>query len=131
MSGVTPRTCVFSRRCIAASKPSIRPRHSKPDCFARPFATAVSDPAPLPRRRPTAFKDKLNAGPAFADFVGGENEVLAPEEALELKTAVVGPPGNRRQITRLPDWLKTPVPVGDNFKKIKNDLRGLNLHTGQ
>jgi lipoic acid synthetase len=33
-------------------------------------------------------------------------------------------------VTRLPEWLKTPIPGGDNFKKIKNDLRGLNLHTG-
>ncbi|KAH0015721.1 Lipoyl synthase, partial [Aureobasidium melanogenum] len=31
--------------------------------------------------------------------------------------------------TRLPEWLKTPVPSSNNFKKIKNDLRGLNLHT--
>ncbi len=42
---------------------------------------------------------------------------------------MVGPKGRQKQITRLPEWLKTPVPVGKNYKKIKNDLRGLNLHT--
>jgi lipoyl synthase len=30
----------------------------------------------------------------------------------------------------LPEWLKTPIPAGnDQYKKIKKDLRGLNLHT--
>jgi lipoic acid synthetase len=29
----------------------------------------------------------------------------------------------------LPEWLKTPIPVNENYKKIKQDLRGLNLHT--
>ncbi|KAI9817694.1 MAG: hypothetical protein M1832_004588 [Thelocarpon impressellum] len=42
---------------------------------------------------------------------------------------MVGPHGRQKQITRLPEWLKTPVPAGDNYKKIRNDLRGLSLHT--
>lgn len=29
----------------------------------------------------------------------------------------------------MPSWLKTPIPSNNNFKKIKADLRGLNLHT--
>jgi len=41
----------------------------------------------------------------------------------------VGPEGRKKTITRLPDWLKTPIPSNNNFKKIKKDLRGLNLHT--
>lgn len=42
---------------------------------------------------------------------------------------MVGPKGKQRQITRLPEWLKTPIPEGDNYKTLRNDLRGLNLHT--
>jgi lipoic acid synthetase len=42
---------------------------------------------------------------------------------------MVGPPGKKKQITRLPEWLKTPIPSSNNYKKIKQDLRGLNLHT--
>lgn len=62
---------------------------------------------------------------------GGKQEAaLTPQDALELRTALVGPKGKQKTITRLPEWLKTPVPTGDNFKKIRNDLRGLNLHTG-
>ena len=104
--------------------------------LTRAFATAAPEPSATdttPRRRPTSFKDKLSLGPSFADFVGGgsseASEALTPEDALELKTALVGPPGKKKEITRLPEWLKTPVPIGDNYKKIKNDLRGLNLHT--
>ncbi|TKA70951.1 hypothetical protein B0A49_04646 [Cryomyces minteri] len=82
-----------------------------------------------PQRPKTSFKDKLNAGPSFSDFVGAKEEPLSPEAALELKTAMVGPPGKKKQITRLPEWLKTPIPSSNNFKKIKSDLRGLNLHT--
>ena len=30
---------------------------------------------------------------------------------------------------RLPPWLKTKIPVGKNFAKLKDDLRGLKLAT--
>lgn len=100
----------------------------------RSFATethAPLNPDSAARRSATAFKDKLNSGPAFGAFIGGEEESLSQEDALELRTEVVELPGRKKQITRLPEWLRTPVPVGDNFKKIRNDLRGLNLHTGK
>jgi lipoic acid synthetase len=73
----------------------------------------------------------LNSGPSFGDFVGGKEEPMSAEDALELRTAMVGPAGKKKKITRLPEWLKTPIPDSNNFKKIKNDLRGLNLHTGE
>ena len=57
------------------------------------------------------------------------NAPLSPAEAYEIKTATVGPEGRKKTITRLPEWLKTPIPVNQNYKKIKKDLRGLNLHT--
>ena len=110
--------------------------------------------------RPTSFRDKLHSGPSFSDFIvagkgprrrsGALGEIIEPqdegaplshEDALELsgghegqgkgiRRAMVGPPGKQKEITRLPEWLKTPIPTSDNFKKIKSDLRGLNLHTG-
>lgn len=30
---------------------------------------------------------------------------------------------------RLPPWLKRTIPMGKNYMKIKEQLRGLNLHT--
>lgn len=105
-----------------------RPITASSQC-ARAFATTVdtsSTPAPRPN---TSFKDKLNAGPSFSDFVSGGNAPLSPSEAYEIRTAEVGPEGRKKTITRLPTWLKTPIPNNDNYKKIKKDLRGLNLHT--
>ncbi|OAX83745.1 lipoyl synthase, mitochondrial [Emergomyces africanus] len=75
-----------------------------------------SNPSTTLKRQPTAFKDKLNAGPAFSDFVSGKkNKPLDPAEAYALKTALVGPADAH--------------PGSSNYKRIKNDLRGLNLHT--
>ncbi|KAJ6009320.1 hypothetical protein N7522_004336 [Penicillium canescens] len=93
--------------------------------------SATSTPGTT-RRRATKFQDKLNAGPSFADFVsGGQDEILDPAEAYALKTAMVGPAGRKKEMTRLPEWLKTPIPDSKNYQRLKKDLRGLNLHTRQ
>lgn len=83
------------------------------------------------RRRTTSFRDKLNAGPSFSDFVSGgkDNAPLEPSEAYALETALVGPAGRKKEMTRLPSWLKTPIPDSKNYQRLKKDLRGLNLHT--
>jgi lipoic acid synthetase len=96
---------------------------------SRCLATEAPPPETTPRRRPTYFKDKLNTVPSFAEFVGLQEKSLTTEDAFELRTAMVGPEGRKKQITRLPEWLKTPIPDNSNYKKIKKDLRGLNLHT--
>lgn len=130
-------------RCLYSSTPSSIPT-SIPLLSARSYATTTSPEPPVSqspdsgspstsRKRPrTTFRDKLNAGPSFADFVSGgrnDNAPLDPSEAYALKTALVGPPGKKKEITRLPPWLKTPIPDSNSYKRIKNDLRGLNLHT--
>ncbi|KAI8816461.1 lipoic acid synthetase precursor [Fimicolochytrium jonesii] len=35
----------------------------------------------------------------------------------------------RKTHVRLPSWLKTSIPIGEDFSRIKKDLRGLQLHT--
>ena len=101
----------------------------------RSFATAVSDlPPPSTTRsepRPaSSFTDRLNTGPSFNEFVSSkQEEAVSADDAYELRTVEVGPAGRKRTHTRLPEWLKTPIPTNDNYKRIKNDLRGLNLHT--
>lgn len=116
-------------RCLYASPiPNVRPSlHA-----SRAFATAVSEPteptAPpssTTRRSPTTFKDRLNAGPSLYDFTSPPPE----DDAPEIRTAMVGPAGKQKEITRLPSWLQTPIPNNANYKSIKRDLRGLNLHT--
>lgn len=124
-----------SRRLLSSATLETR-RAVHPSCLQRrSLATAIPDGTTSPnatqsKPRPASkFSDKLNAGPSFGDFVSSKEPALDPQEALELRVAQVGPAGKKKPYTRLPEWLKTPVPVGDNFKKIKNDLRGLNLHT--
>ncbi|KAI5806894.1 hypothetical protein EDC01DRAFT_625807 [Geopyxis carbonaria] len=103
----------------------------------RCLATAATTSTPgVTKRAPTTFSDKLNSGPSFGDFVSGGNVPLSPEEALELNSPTAGTPGVRtvinkkgKEIVRLPSWLKTSIPRGTNYNKIKEDLRGLNLHT--
>jgi lipoyl synthase len=105
---------------------------SRPRGALRQFATTTSDSPQQSKeqRRTTRFSDKLNVGPSFSDFLDSGNEPISiPTGHYEPKTAQVGPPERRRTVTRLPPWLKTPIPDGDNYKKIKHDLRGLNLHT--
>ncbi|KAJ2892455.1 Lipoyl synthase mitochondrial [Zalerion maritima] len=77
--------------------------------------------------RPSYFTDAVV--PSFSDFMDMSTPMTAAE-AYEIKTAEVGPAGRKKTITRLPDWLKTPIPAGNsNLNKIKSDLRGLGLHT--
>jgi len=123
-------TCL---RCLLSST-SLSPRFLTPSTRSRPYATTVGEPtspSEQSRRPATKFSDQLNTGPVFSDFVGAPEKPLSREDALELRTVVVGPPGRQKKITRLPEWLKTPIPEGDNFKRLRNDLRGLNLHTGR
>ncbi|MCJ1454445.1 hypothetical protein MMC28_004798 [Mycoblastus sanguinarius] len=116
-------------RCLYAPPiPALRPSlHT-----SRTFATAVSEPteptAPPAntRRRESVFKDRLNAGPSFSDFT---SPPPPEDDTFPIRTAMVGPAGKQKEITRLPSWLQTPIPNNANYKSIKKDLRGLNLHT--
>jgi len=126
---LTMAATVVRFRCLNAP-PLRQVSRSFVSSSSRSFATEASTAEPpAPKRRPTYFKDKINAVPSFSEFVGLADQPLTPEDALELRTAMVGPPGKKKQITRLPEWLKTPIPDNSNYKKIKKDLRGLNLHT--
>ena len=109
----------------------------------RAYATTHTDDSLLhqkPIRHPTSiassstsFEDRLKAGPTFSDFVTGNSEVIETANDASASDAITraGSRKTKKQHTRLPTWLKTPIPVGDNYKRIKNDLRGLNLHTGK
>ncbi|KAG6888978.1 hypothetical protein C0995_004617 [Termitomyces sp. Mi166 len=70
-----------------------------------------------PSTSKASFRNILDNGPSFDDFVsssGGEHERIVLGNAK-------GP--------RLPSYLKTSIPSGGSFSKIKKDLRGLNLNT--
>lgn len=97
----------------------------------RTFATVPPTPSETSdkKQRKSYFTDRTVA--SFDEFVSSKGPTpLTPSEAYTLRTAQVGPEGRKRTITRLPEWLKTPIPAGnENYKAIKRDLRGLGLHT--
>lgn len=130
------------RRCLArataASGLPSRTYATVPPPSSDPPAAQPQQPSAGPdgitkRQRPTYFKDTTVA--SLTDFLptaAAPNTLLPPSEAYAPRTATVGPEGRKRTITRLPEWLKTPIPsAGANagFAKIKADLRGLGLHT--
>lgn len=114
-----PRAQIPLRRALSATSSSVRT-----------FATVPTEPGKAASKRKTYFKDTSIA--SFSDFLATNSaaQPLSAAEAYTLRTAEVGPEGKKKTITRLPEWLKTPIPAGnDNFKSIKKDLRGLGLHT--
>jgi lipoic acid synthetase len=74
-----------------------------------------------PHRRRTQFRDNLNKGPSFEDFL--RKKTTEDDSMLDpLQKAKAG-----KEDARLPKWLKTEIPKGKNFHKLKSDLRGLKL----
>ncbi|KAL7005985.1 hypothetical protein EMMF5_004526 [Cystobasidiomycetes sp. EMM_F5] len=96
--------------------------------IGRSYATAAGSSSASTSALPssssrTSLKDRLASGPDLDEFVAGrgaEEELFAPIERVQL--------GNT-SAQRLPKYLKTSVPVSPSYNKIKNDLRGLGLHT--
>ncbi|PBL00990.1 Lipoyl synthase [Armillaria gallica] len=86
----------------------VRPARLRPIPQVRFLATPSSPAKPN-------FREALAAGPSLDEFISGE----APERVML---------GNARG-PRLPSYLKTSIPSGASFAKIKKDLRGLGLHT--
>jgi len=117
-------------RAAAASSRSYATIPPPPEPAAPQSSSSSSSSSSKPR--PTYFKDSSVA--PFSEFLPTSSTAtpLSPSDAYTLRTAEVGPAGRKRTITRLPKWLKTPIPsagANPNFGKIKADLRGLGLHT--
>jgi len=72
------------------------------------------------------LRAELDTGPDLGDFIGG----VVPrnkEEWEQYEGKLTLDKGEKR--LRLPPWLKTEIPMGKNFSKLKKDLRGLKLAT--
>uniref|UniRef100_A0A8C8ZQ76 Lipoic acid synthetase n=1 Tax=Prolemur simus TaxID=1328070 RepID=A0A8C8ZQ76_PROSS len=91
-----------------------------PWAFGRYLYSPVRPLSSLPDKK----KEFLQKGPDLQDFVSGD---LADKNVWdEYKGNLKRQKGER---LRLPPWLKTEIPVGKNYNKLKNTLRNLNLHT--
>lgn len=79
------------------------------------------------------IKERMDKVPSLDEFIKSgpetEEEKLARIEWEEEQSVRRNALKKRQNHVRLPDWLKTSIPVGKNFSKIKQDLRGLGLST--
>lgn len=73
-------------------------------------------------RRTTEFKDSLNKGPAFEDFLSGRAASFSVDPLERARQ-------NADEAKRLPKWLKVPIPKGTNYHKLKKDVAELKLST--
>ncbi|XP_074807650.1 lipoyl synthase, mitochondrial isoform X2 [Natator depressus] len=73
---------------------------------------------------PDEKKEFLQNGPDFQDFVSGDfsDKSMWAEYKGNLKR-------QKGERLRLPPWLKTEIPIGKNYNKLKSTLRSLKLHT--
>ncbi|KZO96063.1 mitochondrial Lipoyl synthase [Calocera viscosa TUFC12733] len=70
----------------------------------------------------SSFSSRLATGPSLTDFITADPEA---DVARGVERILLG----RTNQPRLPEHLKTSIPTGKNFSRIKQDLRGLGLHT--
>uniref|UniRef100_A0A3B4BNA5 Lipoyl synthase, mitochondrial n=1 Tax=Periophthalmus magnuspinnatus TaxID=409849 RepID=A0A3B4BNA5_9GOBI len=63
-------------------------------------------------------------GPNLQDFISGD--LSEKSKWAEYRGNLKRQKGER---LRLPPWLKTEIPIGKNYNRLKNTLRDLNLHT--
>ncbi|XP_069047843.1 lipoyl synthase, mitochondrial [Lepisosteus oculatus] len=91
----------------------------------RVCANSLTTPAGATSSTATDGKrDLLDHGPGLQDFISGE--LSEKSKWAEYKGSLKRQKGER---LRLPPWLKTEIPIGKNYNKLKNTLRNLNLHT--
>lgn len=77
---------------------------------------------------PSRIKEKIANGPGLKDFIRGAED----EELTKDWSAYRGKlfrEKNESERLKLPPWLKTDIPTGKNYSKLKEQLKNLNLHT--
>lgn len=72
------------------------------------------------------IKSRLAAGPSLEDFITNN---VDPKDTWENYRGKLKREKGENERLRLPPWLKREIPMGKNYSKIKEQLRGLNLHT--
>lgn len=74
-------------------------------------------------------KEKLATGPDLKHFLRiSPEEAQNPDNYEEYEGKLYREKTDSERL-RLPPWLKTKIPSGENFSELKAQLRSLNLHT--
>ncbi|XP_075234770.1 lipoyl synthase, mitochondrial isoform X2 [Lycorma delicatula] len=104
------RQCVLSRRVSRLSYLNL-------ECYKCKHTSATVE----------KLREKLASGPGFQDFIQAEEGELK-EDWSDYQGKLKREKGEDARL-RLPPWLKTQIPTGKNFSRLKEQLRNLNLHT--
>ncbi|KAK4886105.1 hypothetical protein RN001_002376 [Aquatica leii] len=76
------------------------------------------------------LKEKILSGPSLQDFVNTSDPVLNDDaERWKMYEGKLRRAKGESERLRLPPWLKTKIPVGENYTRLKEQLRKLNLST--
>uniref|UniRef100_A0A8C3AXI0 Lipoyl synthase, mitochondrial n=1 Tax=Cyclopterus lumpus TaxID=8103 RepID=A0A8C3AXI0_CYCLU len=116
---------LLKQSCCVAGRFSANQLRLSPRCVPHVYTRSLTTVAkPSPDR--TGRKKELlsDDGPDLQDFISGELSEKSKWE--EYKGSLKREKGER---LRLPPWLKTEIPIGKNYNRLKNTLRDLNLHT--
>merc|ERR1739838_956552 len=84
-----------------------------------------SSTEPQGKATKSTLQEALQDGPDLGDFIAG----VVPRNSSQSYEGQLRLDKGQKGRLRLPPWLKTEIPVGKNFSKIKDDLRGLGLAT--
>lgn len=115
---ITPRSrglATASRAALSSTLSTASP------ASVRTYATDAAEKA-KPSARMQAFREKLASDLSIDDFAAGDADSLLSPGAGRVQMGRVGE-------ARLPKHLKTKIPTGANYTRIKSDLRGLGLST--
>lgn len=109
--------------CMARLSSSLLLRSSRgnPGVYTSNLSTVTKSSQKHPDRKKEVFDDD---GPDLQDFISGE--LSEKSKWAEYRGNLKRQKGER---LRLPPWLKTEIPIGKNYNRLKNTLRDLNLHT--
>ncbi|KAJ0033081.1 hypothetical protein NQD34_000188 [Periophthalmus magnuspinnatus] len=116
---------LFIQNCCLAGRFStsqlLRTSRSSPAVYTSNLSTVVkSSPQRADRKKEILDDD----GPNLQDFISGD--LSEKSKWAEYRGNLKRQKGER---LRLPPWLKTEIPIGKNYNRLKNTLRDLNLHT--
>ncbi|OQV25569.1 Lipoyl synthase, mitochondrial [Hypsibius exemplaris] len=86
-------------------------------CVGKRFGSALVD-----------LKERMSNGPRLGDFISGDIPPAPLPASLSYTGKLKREEGEDERL-RLPPWLKTKIPGGKNYNKLKTSLRELKLNT--
>ncbi|KAM6972217.1 lipoyl synthase, mitochondrial [Aplochiton taeniatus] len=116
---------LVKQSCFIAGRFSCSHRWLTPKCSQHVYASGLSTVTEYSPTRTEKKKVLLtDDGPDLQDFISGE--LSEKNKWEEYRGNLKRGKGER---LRLPPWLKTEIPIGKNYNKLKSTLRDLKLHT--